>query len=160
MRVYSFCLSYVLSRCVCHREYVTGKGGAEVEEGSRVTINCVGRLLNLNGVKFFSTKEKTDEFGEGTPLSFTIGKYKHTLPAYICTYPHHMHTYKQRHMLYSWLYHSMALHKFGKIVTMSTKNIWKAQDFCLVQKSFDYLAKSPTPRAQFTMGTQMHRSTD
>mmetsp|Transcript_3378 Transcript_3378/g.4837 ORF Transcript_3378/g.4837 Transcript_3378/m.4837 type:complete len:242 (+) Transcript_3378:28-753(+) len=55
------------------REYVTGKGGAEVEEGSRVTINCVGRLLNLNGVKFFSTKEKTDEFGEGTPLSFTIG---------------------------------------------------------------------------------------
>jgi len=63
-------------------------------------------------------------------------------------------------MLYSWLYHSMALHKFGKIVTMSTKNIWKAQDFCLVQKSFDYLAKSPTPRAQFTMGTQMHRSTD
>ena len=58
---------------VGYREYVAGKGEAQVEEGSRVTINCVGRLLNLNGVKFFSTKETTDEFGEGTPLTFTIG---------------------------------------------------------------------------------------
>ena len=89
------------------REYAAGKGDKEVEEGSRVTVNCVGRLLNLNGVsinsvraavpvtffartllawlsvthqdaspwqvKFFSTKEKTDEFGEGQPLTFTIG---------------------------------------------------------------------------------------
>ena len=58
---------------VGYREYKAGKGDAEVEEGSRVTVNLVGRLLNLNGVKFFSTKEKTDEFGEGTPLTFTIG---------------------------------------------------------------------------------------
>ena len=33
--------------------------------------------LHNNGVdgqvKFFSTKEKTDEFGEGKPLTFTIG---------------------------------------------------------------------------------------
>ena len=55
------------------REYKSGKGEAEVEEGSRVTVNLVGRLLNLNGVKFFSTKETTDEFGEGTPLTFTVG---------------------------------------------------------------------------------------
>ena len=55
------------------REYKSGKGEAEVEEGSRVTVNLVGRLLNLNGVKFFSTKERTDEFGEGTPLTFTVG---------------------------------------------------------------------------------------
>ena len=55
------------------REYKQGKGDEEVEEGSRVTVNLVGRLLNLNGVKFFSTKEKTDEFGEGSPLTFTIG---------------------------------------------------------------------------------------
>ncbi len=46
-----------------------------VAQGSRVTVELVGRLLNLNGVKFFSTKEKTDEFGEGKPLTFTIGRW-------------------------------------------------------------------------------------
>jgi hypothetical protein len=55
------------------KEYKEGKGDAEVEEGSKVTVNLVGRLLNLNGVKFYSTKERTDEFGEGRPLTFTIG---------------------------------------------------------------------------------------
>jgi len=66
------CCSAILIR-PCLREYNAGKGDKEVEEGSQVTINLVGRLLNLNGVKFFSTKEKTDEFGEGQPLTFTIG---------------------------------------------------------------------------------------
>lgn len=37
-------------------------------------IQIVGRLLNLNGIKFYSTKEVKDEFGDAPALRWTIGQ--------------------------------------------------------------------------------------
>ena len=37
-------------------------------------LQIVGRLLNLNGIKFYSTKEIKDEFGDAPALRWTIGQ--------------------------------------------------------------------------------------
>ena len=57
-----------------------GGGGASsgssavVRVGSRVELTMKGRLLNLNGVIFYDTKENDPNgFGEGSPLVFTVG---------------------------------------------------------------------------------------
>ena len=59
---------------------VGGGGGASsgslavVRVGSRVELTLKGRLLNLNGVIFYDTKENDPNgFGEGSPLVFTVG---------------------------------------------------------------------------------------
>uniref|UniRef100_A0A6S9GUW9 peptidylprolyl isomerase n=1 Tax=Heterosigma akashiwo TaxID=2829 RepID=A0A6S9GUW9_HETAK len=59
---------------VKYKEFRAG-AGAEVAPGSRVSIQITGRLLNLNGVKFYSTKDNiVDELAGPEPLIFTAGK--------------------------------------------------------------------------------------
>ncbi|KAL3762308.1 hypothetical protein ACHAWU_000955 [Discostella pseudostelligera] len=51
-----------------------GGGSGVVRAGSRVELTMKGRLLNLNGVIFYDTKENDPNgFGEGSPLVFTVG---------------------------------------------------------------------------------------
>jgi peptidylprolyl isomerase len=56
------------------KDFRVGKDGASVENGSRVEILCTGRLLNLNGVIFYSTKNNVLEGFGPQPINFTIGK--------------------------------------------------------------------------------------
>jgi FKBP-type peptidyl-prolyl cis-trans isomerase FkpA len=52
----------------------SGSSSAVVRVGSRVELTMKGRLLNLNGVIFYDTKENDPNgFGEGSPLVFTVG---------------------------------------------------------------------------------------
>jgi FKBP-type peptidyl-prolyl cis-trans isomerase FkpA len=56
------------------KDFKEGIGTETVNGGSRVFIKCTGRLLNLNGVIFYSTKNNNpDGFGP-EPLVFTLGK--------------------------------------------------------------------------------------
>lgn len=62
------------------KDFRVGGGGATsgslavVQVGSRVELTMKGRLLNLNGVIFYDTKENDPNgFGEGSPLVFTVG---------------------------------------------------------------------------------------
>jgi hypothetical protein len=64
------------------KDFRVGRGGggassgssAVVRVGSRVELTMKGRLLNLNGVIFYDTKENDPNgFGEGSPLVFTVG---------------------------------------------------------------------------------------
>jgi FKBP-type peptidyl-prolyl cis-trans isomerase len=56
------------------KDFKEGIGTETVNGGSRVFIKCTGRLLNLNGVVFYSTKNNNpDGFGP-EPLVFTLGK--------------------------------------------------------------------------------------
>ncbi|KAI2489432.1 FKBP-type peptidyl-prolyl cis-trans isomerase [Fragilaria crotonensis] len=48
--------------------------GDPVAPGARVSIQCSGRLLNLNGVVFYNTKNNNPDGFGAIPLSFTIGK--------------------------------------------------------------------------------------
>jgi FKBP-type peptidyl-prolyl cis-trans isomerase len=49
-------------------------GSGVVQKGSTIQIQCTGRLLNLNGVVFYSTKQNNpDGFGP-VPLQVTLGK--------------------------------------------------------------------------------------
>ncbi|KAG5176233.1 hypothetical protein JKP88DRAFT_336224 [Tribonema minus] len=55
------------------KDYRSGSG-AEVKKGSRVWVQATGRMLNLNGVKFFSTKDNVvDPLVGPEPLVLTIG---------------------------------------------------------------------------------------
>ena len=56
------------------KDFRVGKDGATVQDGSRVEILCTGRLFNLNGVIFYSTKTNVLEGFGPQPISFTIGK--------------------------------------------------------------------------------------
>lgn len=64
-----------LSNGVKFKDFRTGASdGAEVGPNSRVDIQCTGRLLNLNGVIFYSTKNNNpDGFGP-EPLRVTLGR--------------------------------------------------------------------------------------
>jgi len=59
---------------VSYKEYKPGQGDAEVGPGKTVNVQMTGRLLNLNGIKFYSTKEFKDEFGEAPALKFVYGR--------------------------------------------------------------------------------------
>lgn len=48
--------------------------GDPVAPGARVSIQCSGRLLNLNGVVFYNTKNNNPDGFGAIPLTFTIGK--------------------------------------------------------------------------------------
>jgi FKBP-type peptidyl-prolyl cis-trans isomerase FkpA len=52
----------------------TSGSSAVIRMNSRVELTMKGRLLNLNGVIFYDTKENDPNgFGEGSPLVFTVG---------------------------------------------------------------------------------------
>jgi len=63
-----------LSNGVKVKDFREGKDGATVQNDSRVEILCTGRLLNLNGVVFFTTKNNILEGFGPQPIRFTIGK--------------------------------------------------------------------------------------
>ena len=48
--------------------------GESVSSESRVSIQCSGRLLNLNGVMFYNTKNNDPDGFGALPLTFTLGK--------------------------------------------------------------------------------------
>jgi peptidylprolyl isomerase len=54
--------------------YKEGTGSDDVKPGSRVSLQCSGRLLNLNGVIFYNTKNNNPDGFGAIPLTFTIGK--------------------------------------------------------------------------------------
>jgi len=63
-----------LSNGVQIKDYRLGSGDAAVRDGSKVAVQLTGRLLNLNGVVFYDSKRNDpDGFGQGLPVSFTIG---------------------------------------------------------------------------------------
>jgi hypothetical protein len=56
------------------KDFKSGTGDTTVQPGSKVQILCSGRLLNLNGVIFYNTKNNNpDGFGV-IPLSIDLGK--------------------------------------------------------------------------------------
>ena len=65
----------VLENGVKYKDFRAGTGDEVVTSGSKVFIQCTGRLLNLNGVVFYSTKANNNIDGFGPePLVFTIGR--------------------------------------------------------------------------------------
>ena len=54
------------------KEFKVGSGG-EVMSGSIVSVQLVGRLLNLNGVPFYDTKENDPDGFGAEPLTFKVG---------------------------------------------------------------------------------------
>ena len=63
-----------LSNGVKVKEFKVGTNSDEVTKGSTVSVQVVGRLLNLNGVAFFDSKKNNpDGFGGFDPLVFTVG---------------------------------------------------------------------------------------
>lgn len=67
-----------LSNGVKIKEFRSGTSSSPddvgVQKGSRVFLQCTGRLLNLNGVVFYSTKTNNPTGFEPEPLVFTVGK--------------------------------------------------------------------------------------
>jgi FKBP-type peptidyl-prolyl cis-trans isomerase len=55
------------------KEFKEGSGES-VRPGARVSIQCSGRLLNLNGVPFYNTKNNNPDGFGAVPLTFTLGK--------------------------------------------------------------------------------------
>ena len=55
------------------KDYRHGTGDAVVGGNSRVSIQCSGRLLNLNGVIFYNTKNNNPDGFGAIPLTFTMG---------------------------------------------------------------------------------------
>eukprot|EP00980_Cylindrotheca_fusiformis_P029468 scaffold23479_cov143-Cylindrotheca_fusiformis.AAC.18 len=51
-----------------------GSGDGSVGKDSRVSIQCSGRLLNLNGVVFYNTKNNNPDGFGAIPLTFDLGK--------------------------------------------------------------------------------------
>ena len=47
--------------------------GDSVKAGTKVQIQCNGRLLNLNGVKFYNTKDNDPDGFGARPLEFEVG---------------------------------------------------------------------------------------
>mmetsp|Transcript_30826 Transcript_30826/g.51227 ORF Transcript_30826/g.51227 Transcript_30826/m.51227 type:complete len:232 (+) Transcript_30826:441-1136(+) len=56
------------------KEIRLGTGDAVVTPNSRVDIQCSGRLLNLNGVSFYNTKNNNPDGFGAIPLSLDLGK--------------------------------------------------------------------------------------
>ena len=55
------------------KDFSSGTGDM-VGAGSRVSIQCSGRLLNLNGVVFYNTKNNNPDGFGAIPLEITLGK--------------------------------------------------------------------------------------
>jgi hypothetical protein len=55
------------------KDFAVGSGEA-VGPGSRVSVQASGRLLNLNGVIFYNTKNNNPDGFGALPLVFTLGK--------------------------------------------------------------------------------------
>ena len=56
-----------------------GTGDALVTSDSRVSIQCSGRLLNLNGVVFYNTKNNNPDGFGAIPLTINLGKGRVTI---------------------------------------------------------------------------------
>lgn len=56
------------------KDFSVGTGNEVVGPGSRVSIQCSGRLLNLNGVVFYNTKNNNPDGFGAIPLTVTLGK--------------------------------------------------------------------------------------
>jgi FKBP-type peptidyl-prolyl cis-trans isomerase len=65
-----------LSNGVKIKDFRLGTGDEVVKENSQsVMVQCTGRLLNLNGVVFYSTKNNNNSDGFGAaPLTINLGK--------------------------------------------------------------------------------------
>mmetsp|Transcript_22863 Transcript_22863/g.48633 ORF Transcript_22863/g.48633 Transcript_22863/m.48633 type:complete len:215 (-) Transcript_22863:206-850(-) len=63
-----------LSNGVKIKDFSVGTGGETVGAGSRVSVQCSGRLLNLNGVVFYNTKNNNPDGFGAIPLTVTLGK--------------------------------------------------------------------------------------
>jgi FKBP-type peptidyl-prolyl cis-trans isomerase len=56
------------------KDFSVGTGTEVVSSGSRVSVQCSGRLLNLNGVVFYNTKNNNPDGFGAVPLTVTLGK--------------------------------------------------------------------------------------
>ena len=56
------------------KDFSVGTGSGMVESGSNVSVQCSGRLLNLNGVVFYNTKNNNPDGFGAIPLTITLGK--------------------------------------------------------------------------------------
>jgi hypothetical protein len=63
-----------LANGVKFKEFLVGTGSEVVGTGSNVSVQCSGRLLNLNGVVFYNTKNNNPDGFGAIPLSITLGK--------------------------------------------------------------------------------------
>jgi hypothetical protein len=55
------------------KDFRVGSGESSVTPSSRVTIQCSGRLLNLNGVVFYNTKNNNPDGFGAIPLKIEMG---------------------------------------------------------------------------------------
>ena len=56
------------------KDFRVGSGDGVVSRDSRVSIQCSGRLLNLNGVVFYNTKNNNPDGFGAIPLTIDLGK--------------------------------------------------------------------------------------
>lgn len=56
------------------KDFREGTGDAVVAKTSKVSIQCSGRLLNLNGVVFYNTKNNNPDGFGAIPLELSLGK--------------------------------------------------------------------------------------
>jgi hypothetical protein len=63
-----------LENGIKYKDFSIGNGDAAVARNSRVDIQCSGRLLNLNGVSFYNTKNNNPDGFGAVPLSLELGK--------------------------------------------------------------------------------------
>jgi len=63
-----------LANGVKFKEFSIGTGSEAVGANSNVSIQCSGRLLNLNGVVFYNTKNNNPDGFGALPLIITLGK--------------------------------------------------------------------------------------
>ena len=63
-----------LENGVKYKDIKIGTGDATVTSNSRVDIQCSGRLLNLNGVSFYNTKNNNPDGFGAIPLTIDLGK--------------------------------------------------------------------------------------
>jgi FKBP-type peptidyl-prolyl cis-trans isomerase len=64
----------ILPNGVKYKDFAVGTGSEAVGSTSRVSVQCSGRLLNLNGVVFYNTKNNNPDGFGAIPLTFTMGK--------------------------------------------------------------------------------------
>jgi FKBP-type peptidyl-prolyl cis-trans isomerase len=63
-----------LSNGVKIKDFRVGSGDEYITKDSRVSVQCSGRLLNLNGVFFYNTKNNNPDGFGAIPLSINLGK--------------------------------------------------------------------------------------
>lgn len=56
------------------KDFRRGSGDDTVEAGSIVQVQCSGKLLNLNGVSFYNTKNNNPDGFGAVPLTINIGR--------------------------------------------------------------------------------------